>query len=569
MLSILLIILFNHTGLATRADSLDRVIAEQIKSGSFENALRNAEELLGIYEKMEDTKKYSDCLATIGFIYGRLNNDDKALEFYNQSLKSKYAIMDSAGILKVLFLRGVLYKDLNQYKESAIDFETALNYAEILNQKSLQGSIILVLGKTYYELGETFLNEEKEDSAEYYYLRAIEKAKSVGDTTTLTQAYHSLGANYIYLFHNGSLGRTAYLNALKLYQNYKDRKGEVDVLNDLCKSYFVIPGDSIIAGIKYGVMALSLADSINYLEGYALSSENLGDLHKLIDNFNQSSEYYIRSAETLKKINDHWTLSRIFYKLAQLFFDHLPADTTLRICEIGKISARESKNMDYLKLILGIEYLVHNRRHNFDNAIKIKEELLNLYKSEDNKKEQINTLIDLTNAYFNKNDYEKFKKFLNESEKLAGEANYIEGEIKIMMIKGEYYLNHDNIDSLVVLINKIFPKLLLTNDKELISDVFNWLGMIAFSLGNFNTAMEFLNNGLLVIDRTISEIDSRDRISIIKSRVYIRQNLISLAKDKSTERVLKKDEFFETTTIKNFEEKIELSDLKKGIRMIG
>ncbi|MEO0161209.1 MAG: CHAT domain-containing protein [candidate division WOR-3 bacterium] len=518
MLNFLFLLLFSQANLKEKADSLDKIVAEQIKSGDFENALKTAEELLTVYEKIGEKKNISDCLATIGFIYGKLNDFDKASELYNQSLEIKNAIADSAGILEVLFLSGVLYKDFKRFKESASNFETALLLAEKLKQISLKKSIVFGLAQDYFEIGEIFLKEEEKDSAEYYYLKAIDNAKIVNDTITLIQVYHSLGATYVYLFNDSHRGRKAYLNALQLYHIIKDREGEVDLLNDLCESYFVIPDHSIASGIEYGKKALSLADSIDYLDGYSTASENLGDLHRILDNFYQSAEYYNQCLETLKKINDNWTMARILYKISRLYFEYMPADTTLKICRIGQNVAQESNNQDYLKLILGIEYLVHSRRYDYDNAIKTKEKLLDIYRSEDNTKELVNTLIDLANAYLNKDDYKKFKTLYTQTETLIQEINYIEGEVKILMLKGEYYLKNEKTDSLIALADIIFPKLSKVEDKELISDVYNWLSSVAFVIGDFKKSIELLENGLKIIDGAISAINTRDQIAIIKKQ---------------------------------------------------
>jgi Flp pilus assembly protein TadD len=189
------------------------------KLGDLNNALLYYDRQLEIYRNLNDEEGESKALNNIGVIYQNQGNYDKALEYYNKSLRLTSDPSSIANtynnIATVYFAKGDNNKAV-EYLKKAIEFDqkagnyhgTAVDmlnlgdtYRDLKNfqeaQYYLQKGLLMMqkLGDKYWEaygygyFGELYLAQNKKALSKEYFTKAYNLFKAIGDNSDAQGVY--------------------------------------------------------------------------------------------------------------------------------------------------------------------------------------------------------------------------------------------------------------------------------------------------------------------------------------------------------------------------------------------
>lgn len=144
---------------------------------SFQEAIRKFEEVLPLYQSLDDRKGQAIALYNIGYICSLLSEKQKALSAYHQALSLFTSIEDRRAAASTFHSLGAVSVDLGESQKAINYFNQALQLRQATRDRAGQGFTLHNLGLIYYTLGDktTSLN---------YLLKALPLRLQAGDATT-------------------------------------------------------------------------------------------------------------------------------------------------------------------------------------------------------------------------------------------------------------------------------------------------------------------------------------------------------------------------------------------------
>lgn len=148
-----------------------------------------------------------------------------------------------------------------------------------------------------------FLENQHGDinKALYYFKKALEIQKQIGDTIGVAASLNNIGAMYKY---QGRVSEALdyYHRALKLREAIQDKSGIAYSLNNIGHIYHN-QGDSKKA-LEYYRRSLSIQKQLNDKEGEALCLHNIGSVYDKSNRLKEALNYYQMSLEIREQIKD-------------------------------------------------------------------------------------------------------------------------------------------------------------------------------------------------------------------------------------------------------------------------
>ncbi|MCK4757492.1 MAG: tetratricopeptide repeat protein, partial [Thermoplasmata archaeon] len=346
--------------------NIGKLYHEKFTDDSMKEGISHFEKALAIQEDIEDTIELSKTLFEIGvlyhnrgFMYPNEGNWDKAIEYYNRSMKIKQKIGDKYGIAWILYCIAVLHRDNDELDKALKLFEDCLEIHKKIGKKSGITQALYGMGYIYSLTGEL-------DKALDYYEQSYEVIKQT-EQELMTAAflidtgeiYETMGeldkALEIYdqcidlceSSETDNKGQLEYI--LRLKGNVYKHKGELDNALKYHKTSFemnsrentpfqerrLINNHSGLAEIyikqgnieeakKHAGKALDISKEIDSVHHKRISYQALAMVSREEGNWTRSMEYFEKAKETLDNdpqgvyvLKEH--RSRLSYEYGLLF----------------------------------------------------------------------------------------------------------------------------------------------------------------------------------------------------------------------------------------------------------
>jgi tetratricopeptide (TPR) repeat protein len=130
-------------------------LRKQGTAESLRSALKKYEEALPLWRTVNDRAKEAETLYNIGDVYYSLGENQKALDFYNQSLLQLYrAGGDRAVEAQTLHNIGLVYISLSENQKALGYFNQALPLYRAAGDSRGEAQTLTNIGKVYNSLGE-------------------------------------------------------------------------------------------------------------------------------------------------------------------------------------------------------------------------------------------------------------------------------------------------------------------------------------------------------------------------------------------------------------------------------
>jgi serine phosphatase RsbU (regulator of sigma subunit) len=132
-------------------------------------------------------KLYPQFLSGMGIVYIKQGNFPKAMDYLLESLKIKEEANDSSGIIVTRSSIGNLYAKMNEKEKAMEQYRKCLEIAQHTNSFDLTN--------TYINLANAFVLYNRNDSSDYYLLKALEISRKKNDKKSLMTILGNLGLN--------------------------------------------------------------------------------------------------------------------------------------------------------------------------------------------------------------------------------------------------------------------------------------------------------------------------------------------------------------------------------------
>jgi tetratricopeptide (TPR) repeat protein len=194
-----------------------------------DKALKYYEKSLRIFEAIGNRQGQGVTLNNIGEIYRAWGKYDQAIEYYKKSLRMSQEVEDRRGQGITLSNIGLVYYTGGNYDEALQYYNESLKVFEELGH--LQGQ-----GRTLNNIGELHRMRGNLNQAIYYYEKSLDLAEHVGDRQGEGITFNNIGQIYQAWGRWGS-AVDYYMKSLKIAEEIGDRRQEGVTLNNIGMIY--------------------------------------------------------------------------------------------------------------------------------------------------------------------------------------------------------------------------------------------------------------------------------------------------------------------------------------------
>lgn len=243
------------------ATSLNTLGATYWLRGDQDKALEYYFESLSIAEANDLKVSASTTLGNIGIIYSERGDLQNALQYQKQSLELKKALGDSLGMARAFTNIGLNLFREEQWAAALENYQEALNLARALNEKFGEG---LLLGN----IGAVYIEQKKFGEARTYLQQALKIRRELGDKSGVANDLNNIGSTYL-------------------------REGQVD------------------QALGYFHQSLEIAGEVGSHTLLTLPYESLADAYRQKGDYRQAFEYQALLMEAKDSINNQKVIESV------------------------------------------------------------------------------------------------------------------------------------------------------------------------------------------------------------------------------------------------------------------
>ncbi len=322
--------------------------------------------ILGMNKK--DGTIYPKANNTMGAIYWRTGEYDKALEYFNEALivyRDNHNWQGLSGVLNNIALvywhEGNLEKAIECSKE-------ALDISKKMGDKRRVSVSLSNIGLFYQDKGDIKKSLE-------YYLKSLEISNEIGDIWNLSTLYNSIGMSYEYM------GR--FNEALKYYEkglHISEEMGEklgIAIVYGNSGTIYQIKGE-LSKALEHYYEYFKLSKEIGYRRGMGIALKSIASIYIEKDNPEKSKKYLKKAERIHKEIGDKVHIAEDYSFISETYIQKGDYKTARRFARKALEIADETggKEMKILalrslgkSLYLGYTQGAENSDYNLKNVI--------------------------------------------------------------------------------------------------------------------------------------------------------------------------------------------------------
>jgi len=281
-----------------------------------------ARNFLNLAMQLAQTLNYRNGIATSYMQYGFLNDDignyNKAIEYYEKSLKIRIELQDQRGIAIMYNNIGIIYKEQARYPEALECYHKALKIAEESGNKG-------VMGLAYNNIGIVNDDQSNHSEAIRFYQKALEIAIELDDKMSIAGATNNIGIIYEKQGHHAA-ALDHYQKALRIYEEVGVKNpGVAGGYNNIGLMYFqhleleATPEESYLRSLFYYRKSLEISEQIGDQEGITSSSINMGNTYIMLADYKLALKYLTSALVLSKKIGAPYRQKEMYEAMATLY----------------------------------------------------------------------------------------------------------------------------------------------------------------------------------------------------------------------------------------------------------
>lgn len=334
------------------AEAFLQMSSGKINIGSYEEALKDCQSALKLYEQMlnsgnpQDTtyilKQKAYTLHNVGTINWHQVNYLEALNNHNASLKLREAIRDKQGVALSLNNLGIIYTEL-------------FNFPEALK----------------------------------YYFAALKINEEVGDKGNTAVSFINIGIIYAEQ-ENYPEALKNFFSALKIFESFGDKVNTAYTLNNIGTLYNA--QNNQVEALKNYSLALSIQKELGDKRGIASTSENIGVINSLQGNYSEAMKNYFVSLKGKEEMEDKSGLAITYNNIGNVFVLQKKVKEANHYITMGLSIAIEINDLEAINCGYNSLSELDSLQGNFEEALK-HYKLYVIYRDSVNKEEDKRTLL--------------------------------------------------------------------------------------------------------------------------------------------------------------------------------
>ena len=451
-------------------------------SDNQQKALEFYNQSLRIFQEIGDKQGEALTLENIGDNYGFIENREKQLEFYNQALKIYQEIGHSLGEAKVLDKFGDFYtysgeldkalefynqelekvKDVSQFYFQLGDSETALTF------DYRQPILLFKMAKIYSQLSE----HEKE-------LKAYDQARDIyqkwedsdGETSFLIEVAERYGKQ-----ENSQRMLEFFNHAVTVYREQGNSLEEANLLRE------------------------KIADIYFYsLEDYDKGFDTLNQALKIYQEIGDSPEERLRQRAEVA-----WTLSRIGSSYLYTSKKHLDnQEKALEFYSQAVVIYQELQDFSSERFTLTKMGIIYYELGNKEKALEVFNQAGKVHQDSGEYEKAINTLIDIGKTYRKWEEKETALEFYLQAIPVCQQLGDYKKEALILRTIGQLYYELDKINQAVEAFNKARKVYQNNSDRSGEAWTIYEIGKSYTTLGDLKRALDSYQQALPIYEQEI------------------------------------------------------------------
>ena len=243
---------------------------------------------------IEDASKFGDWNYNLGMIKLLMGHADKALEYFEESLRFSEKSGDKTKKSNIFGVFGMAYSHLGQVEKAIEYYDKALVISREIGDRQGEGAYLENLGLAYSHLGQV-------EKAVKLYKKALAIEREYGGRRGEEVRLGNLGNAYS---DQGKVEKAIefYEKALMASRDIRDRRGEGAYLGNLGSEYFY--QGQIKKAIEYHKKALVVTREIGSRRNEGAHLGNLGLAYSYLGQVEKAIEYYEQALVIGKEVKD-------------------------------------------------------------------------------------------------------------------------------------------------------------------------------------------------------------------------------------------------------------------------
>jgi CHAT domain-containing protein/lipopolysaccharide biosynthesis regulator YciM len=472
-----------QTNQASNAEE-DRILKscrDNLKAQKFQEGLLACQTALEDFKKTDNLRGQGIALNNIGANYNGLNQYQKAIDNFQQSLKIVREVKDQRIEGIALGSLGSTYRLLGKY-DKAIEFHLqALTIKREIKDRLGEGQSLGNLGNAYYSLG-------KYDKAIEFHLQSLAIFREIKDRLGEGKALGNLGSAY------NSLGRydkeiEFHLQSLAIKREIKDRSGEGRSLGNLGIAYYSL--GKYDKAIDYHLQSLAILREIKDLQGEGSVLGNLGIAYDSLGKYDKAIEFHLQSLAIAREIKDRRGEGQSLGSLGSTYDSLGKYDKAIEFHLQSLAIKREIKDRRGEGQSLGSLGLAYDSLGKYDKAIEFHLQSLAIKREIKDRRGEGNSLGNLGSTYYSLGKYDKAIEFHLQSLAIDREIKDRLGEGQSLGNLGLAYYSLGKYDKAIEFHLQSLAIAREIKDRRGEGNSLGNLGVTYDSLGKYDKAIEF------------------------------------------------------------------------------
>jgi tetratricopeptide (TPR) repeat protein len=255
-------------------------------------------------------KGIAEAYNNLGFLFGNSDERDKALNYYQKSIKIQEDINDLEGLAQSLNNLGGFFAETGDHKNALKNFEKSLSTIEKNGDKKGTAQVLNSIAGIYYNQGDI-------PTTILYFTKSLKIYEEIGDKPGVAKLFNNLGSLYMDKGDN-KMALEYYNKSLKIQEEIGDKKGMAISLNNLA-SLYKSQGE-LKASLNYFIKSLFIHNQLGNKKAIANNLNNIGHTHFTLGNIDLALEYYKRGLIISEEITDKEGITRTLANIGNFYF---------------------------------------------------------------------------------------------------------------------------------------------------------------------------------------------------------------------------------------------------------
>ncbi|HAZ00977.1 MAG: hypothetical protein A2W95_06680 [Bacteroidetes bacterium GWA2_40_14] len=438
------------------------------------------------------------------------NSFDSALYYYSRSQELATKLNNQSKISDIQRLKGTVYFWKGDYRQSQIEFESALNGYEKAHDEIGQAKI-------YNNLSMLFQAQGKNNEAVTNLEKALKTFIDNGNEPLQTLPLINLGIIY---FRSGNYTKASdnFNHALIIAKKHNDLTSISNITNNLGTVYKEM--GKYPEALDCFNQSVGSYQQLNDKIGESASLTNIGILFKELGNYNQAVTYIAKSLQIKREIQAQDKIPASLIILGDIYCEWKKFELAIDYYYEALDLSKKSENIaDQATALYGLAQ-VYQKTDVYPKALDLLTEAAQMFESVDSKKELAQTLNNMGVVYSTKlNDVKNADQFFKRAETYYLEMDLKVGLAELEHNKGIHYYNQGLWDKAIASFeqsNKLKPY----STYHLFSN-YNFLAECNIKINNLPAAIFSYQKALQYKDSILN-----DRTALQLAQFEIEQNVL-------------------------------------------